>query len=181
MSRLDDAINLVMESRKMRTHAWIYNKEGEISDDVICGDIIPFLNELKEYEINVSDAWMCKFLNGKHDIVFNTYNNGACVSNDIVVYGRNCNDAYIVAIAVHLFGDARCNYSDYFVCKFDSEYEFFGLESTMQSVEINNRYVADVNIFDECYSVYDYENNTDVGEFYEIEKSELLKELEERA
>lgn len=181
MSRLDRAIKDVMDCRTMDKHAWIYNDNGEIRDDVICGDVIPFLEELKEYEVNVSEGWLRRFISGVSTTAFNTYNYNTCVSNDFVVWHYENNDACIVAIAVHLYGDARCNYSDWFVCRFDALDELFELESAYQSIEINDRFSADVNIFSECYSVYDYVIGEDVGEFYEIEKSELIDELEKRA
>ena len=80
----------------------------------------------------------------------------------------------------NLFGDIRGNYSDYFAVKFDDG-AFYELESLNQTIDINDRFCADVNLFSELYNVYDYVNQTDIGEFYEIEKSELLKEIEKTA
>ena len=181
MSRLDRVIKDVMDCRTMDRHAWIYDDNGKIRDDVICGDIIPFLEELREYEVNVSDKWLMRFISGISTRAFNTYNYNACVSNDFVVWHYENNDVCIVAICVHLYGDARCNYSDWFVCKLDSLNHLFRLESADQSIDIDDRFVADVNIFSEGYSVYDYVIGEDIGEFYEIEKSELIDELEKRA
>lgn len=181
MSRLDRVIRDVMDCRTMDKHAWIYNDNGEIRDDVICGDVIPFLEELKEYEVNVTDAWVDEFLCHTGKFAFNTYNFNACVSNDLLVYYYENDNTCIVVAAVHLFGDARCNYSDYFACRLGSFQHFLELESAYQSIEINDRFTADVSIFGECYSVYDYVIGEDVGEFCEIEKSELIDELEKRA
>jgi len=180
MSRIDDVIKLVKSVRTGENKPWIYDEDGNISDDVICGDIIPFLEELKEHEINVSDSWINHFLHGVAVDGFYTYNFNACVSNDFVVWHYQNENVCIIAIAVHLFGDARCNISDWFVCKFSSMEEFFELESATQSINVNDRFSADVNIFSESYSVYDYVNGEDVGEFYEIEKSELIDELNKR-
>lgn len=181
MSRIDGVIELVKEARTGKNRPWIYDENGNIADGVICGDIIPFLDELKGYEISVSDGWITHFVQEVSTTGFNTYNFNACVSNDFVVWHYENDDVCIIAMAVHLFGDARCNYSDYFVCRFDSLEEFFELESALQSIEINDRFVADVSIFDECYSVYDYVNGGEVGEFYETEKCDLMEELMKRA
>ena len=48
MSRLDRVMELVKEYRKGNNRAWIYTEDGEIRKDVICGDVMPFLEELKE-------------------------------------------------------------------------------------------------------------------------------------
>ena len=181
MSRIDGVIELVKEARTGKNKPWIYNENGDIADNVICGDIIPFLEELKEHEVNVSNEWINHFINDVVTTGFNTYNFNACVSNDFVVWHYENNDVCIIAMAVHLFGDARCNYSDFFVCKFDSIEEFYELESAIQTIEINDRFVADVCIFDECYEVFDYINGGHIGEFYEVEKCDLIEELLKRA
>ena len=36
---------------------------------------------------------------------------------------------------------------------------------------------ADINIFDECYNVYDNDEGEDVGYFYDIEVSEVLEAI----
>lgn len=182
MSRLDSVIETVKEYRKPHVNrAWIYNDNGEIRDDVIVADIIPFLEELKDFEISISDKWIEKFVDEDADNGFNTYNWGANISNDIDVRYRKCGDAYIMVIMVHLCGDIRCNYTEWFACKFDYIEEFFELESATQYISINDRYSADVSIFSEGYNVYDYENGEDVGEFYDIEKSDLLKSINENS
>lgn len=179
MSRLENVIVQVKASRTGKNHAWIFDDNGNISDNVICGEALNLLEELKEYEINVSDAWIKNFLNNPKVKHYNTYNNGANISNDInTSHLITADGSEIIVIMVHLFGDIRGNYSDYFAVKFDDSYTFFELESLNQTIDINDRFCADVNLFSELYNVYDYINQTNVGEFYEIEKSELLKEIE---
>ena len=78
---------------------------------------------------------------------------------------------------VHRYGDVRGNYTDWAICKFNNMYEFFELESTTPSIEINDQYVADLCIFDETYHVWDYVNDNDIGYFYHTEKEDLLKAI----
>ena len=54
------------------------------------------------------------------------------------------------------------------------------LENVYQIVDINDKYSADINIFSEEYNVYNYEENKDVGYFYETDKKDLLKEILKR-
>ena len=49
----------------------------------------------------------------------------------------------------------------------------------IQSKEINDRYIADISLMTEGYNVYDYINGEDIGEFYELEKSDLLNAINE--
>ena len=83
---------------------------------------------------------------------------------------------------VHLYGDIRCGYSDYFVIsmgEYDSLIELFSYEdfdSTIGYKELNENYIADYDMFSECIIVFDKDGN-EVGEFYETEKEELLKEV----
>ena len=82
--------------------------------------------------------------------------------------------------AVHLYGDVRCNYTDYVALKMDID-SFFELDCWMSYIDINDRYTVDLNAWSNGYNVYDRETETDIGEFYEIEKSELLKAIAEKA
>ena len=61
MSRLTNVIEAVKASRVGENRAWIYDENGNISDEVICGNVIPFLEELKEYEINANDEFISEF------------------------------------------------------------------------------------------------------------------------
>ena len=85
-----------------------------------------------------------------------------------------------MVIAVHLRGDIRANYSDYFAVKMRGFYEFYELESMFQHKDITNTLAADINLMSEGYSVYDYEHDNDLGEFYEIEIKDALPEITAR-
>ena len=178
-SRLDNVIEQVKESRKGKNRAWIYNEEGKIADNVMCCEVLDILEELKNYEVEVTDEWIENFKNNPKVKGDNTYNWGANISNDLNMdYLESDNEAVVMVIMVHLYGDIRAGYSDYFVVKFDSMYEFYELESVTQQKTVNENMVADLNALSEIYNVYDYEKQEDVGEFYCLELEDLLEEIQ---
>ena len=180
MSRLTNVIEAVKTSRIGENRAWIYDENGNISNDVICGDVIPFLEELKEYEIEKSDEFIEDFIKDADN--FYTYNYGCAIDKDISAWYKNDNP--IMIVCVHLFGDARWGFSDYFVIEMDDYYDncpltqFLQLENAFQSVDINDRYSADIYIFNEMYDIYDTIKGETIGSDYAIEKNDLdiLKE-----
>ena len=199
MSNLDNIIADIENVNKTYDF-WIRDENGNIKDDVICGNIIPFLKELKDYEVDMTqeeiestiDFW---YNNSKlrNTANFwgsnlkakcwgdNTYNHGANIDHDIDYRVIELESGGVwFAFMVHRYGDVRGNYTDWAVCKFDYVEEIFELESTTQTVEIDNRYVADICIFNESYYVWDYINNETVGCFYEIEKENLMEVIKER-
>ena len=179
MSRLTNVIEVVKASRLSQNYSYIYDENGNISDDVILGDILPYLEELKEYEINVSDKFISDFKRDADN--YYSYNYSCCIDKDISIWYKENNP--IAIICVHLYGDARWGFSDYFVVKMDDYYDnciltqLFQLDSVYQTISINDRYSADINIFSEEYSIYDYEENKDIGWFYEIDKKDVLEEI----
>ena len=179
MSRLTDVIEAVKASRTGENRAWIYDENGNISNEVICGDVIPFLEELKEYEIEKSDEFIENFIKDAEN--FYTYNYNCAIDKDISVWYKNDNP--IMIVCVHLFGDARWGFSDYFVIEMDDYYDdtpltqFLQLDSVYQTVDINNRYCADINIFREEYDVYDTEECNVICNTYGIEKKEVIAEI----
>lgn len=180
MTRLDAVIKDIKEVNKT-CGAWIYEPNGKIKDDVICGDVLKLLYELKDYEIETTEKsidWIVVNAN-KH---WNTYNWNANIDHNIDVAEMEINGYTYMAIMVHRYGDVRANYTDRFLVRFDSEYEWFELESRMQyKIICDGKYCVDIDIMSECYSVYDWELGESIGEFYEIEVKDLLNEIEERA
>ena len=191
MSNLDNIIADINEVN--RTYGfWIRDEKGELKDDVICGEVIPFLESLKEYEVDMPQSeikdmmnfWDSNFDKPKY-WADNTYNHGANIDHDIdyrVVESEH--DGTWLALMGHRYGDVRGNYTDWAVCKFDSIYEFWELASEPQYKNFSDgekfeRYTADINIFDECYNVYDNDLGKDVGYFYETEVEEVLKHIKE--
>ena len=177
MSRLEKVVEEVKKARIGNGRAWIFDDNGKIKDEVICGEVLELLDEFQDYEINVSDRYIENFLSRDDVKGYNTYNINAAVSNDLDYYVLETNETCIVIMKVHLFGDIRCGYSDYFALKFDSVFDFYSLDNWIQSKEINEQYTATIYLYQECYSVYDYKNSEDVGSHYECEVSDLLETL----
>lgn len=179
MSRLDNVIEQVKSIRRINKNhrAWIFDDNGNIKSDVLCGDILPFLEELKDFEINVSDKTMESILYHANSEGY-TYNWGANVCNDIAWKFKDLkNGECIAAICIHLYGDARGGFSDWFVCKFDYDTQMRELESAMQHKYITDNLVADIDIFSEGYEVYDHEQDETIGSFCTLEVADLLEEL----
>ena len=181
MSRLTNLIEEVKASRLGENRAWIYDENGSISNDVICGDIIPYLEELKDYEIDATDEFISEFKKGADN--YYSYNYGDCIDKDISIWYKKGNP--IAIICVHLFGDARCGFSEDFVVEMNNYYDdcvltqLFQMESVYQTVDIDDRYFADINIFSESYEIYDSEKNESVCTDYTIEKKDVLEAIKE--
>ena len=176
MSRLDNVIKDI-ENVNKECHAWIYDADGNIKDDVICGNVLELLYELKDYEIETTEKsidWIVEHATHR----WNTYNWNANIDHHIDVAELEIDGYTYMAIMVHRYGDVRANYTDRFVVRFDDVEEILYLESRLQFKDINDRYTCDIDIFSECYNVWDNDNQTSVGEFYEIEVSDLLNEIE---
>ena len=179
-TRLDNVIEQVKNARKGEHRPWIFNDDGEIADNVMCCEALHILEELKDYEIDVSDEWIEKFFNNPKVKGDNTYNWGANISNDFNMnYIENDNNEVVMLIMVHLHGDIRAGYSDYFAVKFDSMYQFFELESVTQIKSVSENMAADLNAFTETYDVYDYDKEETIGTFYCIELADLLEEIKD--
>lgn len=175
MSRLDNVIKDI-ENVNKGAYAWIYDANGNIKDDVICGDVLDLLYELKNYEIETTEKsidWIVVNAN-RH---WNTYNWNANIDHNIDVAEMEINGYTYMAIMVHRYGDVRANYTDRFLVRFDDEDEFNELESRMQYKDIADRYTCDIDILCEWYNVWDCENQCYVGEFYDIEADDLLAEI----
>lgn len=180
MSRLDNVIKDIENVNKER-HAWIYDDNGNIKDDVICGNVLDLLYELKDYEIETTEKsidWIVENANER----WNTYNWCANIDHNIDVAEMKINGYTYMAIMVHRYGDVRANYTDRFLVRFDNGDEVFYLESCTQCKDVvDGRYTCDIDIFSELYYVWDNEKQIDIGEFYEIEVEDLLEAINERA
>lgn len=175
MTRLEQVIEDVKERRKGKGAAWIFDDNGNIREDVIVGDILPLLKELKEYEINVTDGWIDRFKRNHPN--FYTYNWNANVSNDFAGW-YTTESPCIMVLNVHLGGDARVVWDTDFVIKVDSLEAFWSLEEMTQPKDVNDRYVADIDLISESYYVYDTETGETIGPFCEMERDDLLREIE---
>ena len=176
MTRLDAVIEDIKEVNKT-CGAWIYDADGNIKDDVICGSVLPLLYELKDYEVEPTEKSIDWFVEnaGRR---WNTYNWNANIDHDIDVAEMEIGGHTYMAIMVHRYGDVRANYTDRFLVKFDDCYEWSELESIMQYKTIcDGRYFINIDIMTETYNVWDSVEEVSVGEFYEIEVEDLLNEI----
>lgn len=180
MTRLDAVIKDI-EAVNKTCNAWIYDADGNIKDDVICGNVLPLLYELKDYEVESTEKsidWIVE----NADRRWNTYNWNANIDRHIDVAEVEIDGYTYMAIMVHRYGDVRANYTDRFLVRFDDCYEWAELESIMQYKTIcDGRYFIDIDIMTETYTVWDNEEEVSVGEFYEIEVEDLLNELNKDA
>ena len=83
MSRLDNVIKQVKEARNGKNKPWIFDDKGNIKDDVLICDVLPLLESLKEYEIEISNSEIEKYLESEYYSAENTYNWNANISNDL--------------------------------------------------------------------------------------------------
>ena len=179
MTRLDAVIEDIKEVNKA-CGAWIYDADGNIEDDVICGNVLELLYELRDYELDLPKGaidYVVESANRR----WNTYNWNANIDHHIDVAELEFDGYTYMAIMVHRYGDVRANYTDRFLVRFDNEYEWFELNSRVQYKTIcDGRYCVDIDIMSECYNVYDWELDESIGEFYEIEVEDLLKEINQK-
>lgn len=181
MTNLDNIIRDIEEVNATYDF-WIRDKNGQIKEDVICADIIPFLKDLKEYEIDIPQDTVVAMRNEALELDTaehgNSYNWNANVDHDFEFsIVRESDDSVVFYISVHRFGDVRGNYTDYAVCKFDNEFELWELDSTIQCKTFNDRYIADINIWFDTYSVYDTETCETYYEIYDIEVEDALETI----
>ena len=80
MTRLENVIEEVKSVRTGSGCAWIFDENGNIRDDVLVGDVLPLLEELKEYEIDITDEEIEAFINDEETKGDNTYNWNANIS-----------------------------------------------------------------------------------------------------
>lgn len=180
MTRLDAVIKDIEAVNKIG-YAWIYDADGNIKDNVICGNVLPLLYELRDYEVETTEESIDLVVKNANRH-WNTYNWNANIDHDIDVAEVCLNGYTYMAIMVHRYGDVRANYTDRFLVRFYDCYEWSELESIMQYKTIcDGRYFIDINIMSETYNVWDNEEEVSVGEFYEIEVEDLLNELNKDA
>lgn len=185
MSRLDEVIKQTKKAQTGEHRPWIFDENGNISDNAIVADSLEFIKNLKPYEINVTDEWIEKFRKGAE--CYYTYNYGSSASHDIVIWYKG--KLPIALICLHLAGDqCRGYFSDFFAVKMEDRF-YDDMVCTLstwadekcESVAINDHLAADVSLFRDTYNVYDYEKQEDIGTYYELDKEVFLEELAENA
>ena len=108
-TRLENVIKQVKNARTGTYKPWIFNDDGTIKNNVIIGEVLYLLEEMKKYEISVSDEYISNFL--KIDCnkfrAGNTYNANANISNHIDYKALETDDCCIFLVQFHLYGDIR--------------------------------------------------------------------------
>ena len=174
-------------------------------------DIIDVLNHLEDYEIpEIVDYWdfeededgeeeevlheisaeeYLELLDSQGMLVEektsnNTYNWSAPISNNFYyhVYKNLRDDNLIIKIAIHKYGDARCNYTDEFCIVVDSEEEFFDIlceSDTFNTIEIDEKkYYIDIRLFNDMFEVCT-EDGDCIGDIYVESDEEAIREIKE--
>ena len=114
----------------------------------------------------------------------NTYNWSAPISNDFYyyIYENLRDDNLIIKIAIHRYGDARCNYTDEFCIIVDSEEEFFDIlceSDTFNTIEIDEKkYYIDIRLFNDMFEVCT-EDGDCIGSIYAEDDEEAIREIKE--
>lgn len=89
----------------------------------------------------------------------------------------------VVLFCVHVGADACVGFTDYFVCEFLYEGEFFSLESAQQFKYIESfegvDYAIDMNIFSETYDVFSYKYNDYILNDFDVDLGSLLGKIHE--
>lgn len=178
MGKINMIIKDLKSLHKGPNRPWIYDENGNMKDNIICGDVIPLLEELKEYEVGWSDSRIERFVDESE--VNNTYNWSANINHDICYYWKE--GSPFIAMMIHRTGDIRGNYTDWFVVASDVSFEhplewLDEFNSSFQHKDFGGHYVADIDLFREDYSVYDLEKDEPVGDYYALEVEDLLEEI----
>ena len=170
-------------------------------------DTIDILNNLEDYEIpEIIDYWTFEEEDGEdievlHEISAeeyleilddngylveetsnNTYNWSAPVSDNFYyhIYKNLRDDNLIIKIAIHKYGDIRCNYTDEFCIVVDSKEEFFDIlcESDKSNyIEIDGKkYYIETRFSDDMFEVNTKEGYY-VGEIYAEDDEEVIEEI----
>ena len=129
-------------------------------------NMISFLEDCYEYEETYCN---------------NTYNWSAPINRDFYyhIYQSKIYDTIYITMAVHVYGDVRCNYTNEFLLQFDSIEEFYevlGNNSKYYTIEVDYgvEYYVNVDLFNDGTMVND--EWFDTSDFTTIE--ELQKHLE---
>ena len=173
-------------------------------------DIIDVLNHLEDYEIpEIVDYWdfeededgeeeevlheisakeYLELLDSQEMLVEetsnNTYNWSAPISNNFYyhVYKNLRDDNLIIEMAIHRYGDARCNYTDEFCIVVDSEEEFFDIlceSDIFNTIEIDGKeYYVDIRMFSDVFEVSDTDGEC-IGTIYAEDDEEAIREIKE--
>ena len=134
------------------------NQDKQDIIDIFKLEPLHMANELAAFDLSVMNS-------------FNTYNWGAPYIFD----GIACDDTYdgIALVNIHLGGDARCNYSEPYIC--EEPYALFS-QNTFLDIELTNGEMYSMS----CDNSEAYFNTETFDPYYiDFDKNVTLEQLEE--
>ena len=159
----------------------IHKLESDFSDSYII-DTLDIIEALEDYESDVTIEDVIESYGDVNPVCNNSYNWSSPLSNDIdyriydVGYGFYDSKTY-VEIAVHRYGDARCNYTDYILYEFDCVEEFYELllESNIyDTIEVDGvQYDLVIDVLSDTIEVEGYN-----GDYFTIVASDRSEAIE---
>ena len=171
-----------LEGREVGSGYFRHIYTNEVNADTI--SILDVLENLKQYEIEVSAEEFLEIEEYEEIKSDNSYNWGAPISNyfNYRIYKSSLYEGIIVEFSVHRYGDVRCNYTEEIYFRFNNEYEFYEvLEESNKyfTIEKNNiEYDIYIDIFSECPTIEKTLIEECETEYLEgLEAYELLEEL----
>ena len=152
----------------------------ELTTDDFTIDVMDILEALKDYEVTEIPVFTDDEEYEETECN-NTYNWSAPINRDFYyhIYQSKIDDTIYITMAVHIYGDVRCNYTNEFLLKFDyieEFYEVLGNSSKYYTIEVDYgvEYYVDVDLLNEGVRVNG--DWYDTSDFTTIE--ELQKQLE---
>lgn len=207
MTLLEKSLNTIKNLRGQDVE--VFGQPHHVEDSIrwndLVIDVVEVFGNLKEYEITKYEYYnpdteeyediefndcdeFISYMDDTYGIeevsIDNSYNWSSPISNNFYIhqyYNRDL-DYYYYIIAIHMYGDVRGNYTNEFVLKFDSDYEFMELLNecnkyyTLQDKDGNELYF-DLGIFDEGLTYegeYSY-NGLDLSAYENID--DLQKDI----
>lgn len=171
----------LIEEVKAAHGSWLFDENGNLSDNVIAVDTVDLLEALAPDEYK-GEFDVDEFKKSAQN--FYSYNSGNVLTHDISLWYKE--DSPFGVLSVHLSGDARWGFSDDVVINAGDEDEnallhLLYLDETSSLIDLNDEYYADLNAFSEEYPVYNTKTGELVDYFYDVEKEDVLKAIAKEA
>lgn len=160
----------------------LYLKDWEIDipSDIVSMYRNEFGNGVLQYMELLSGEDMELFSGG------NSYNHSGNIFRDIDF--RTCeteNGKYLVAIQMHIGGDIRANYTDFFLLEFDFDTQFYEVLSDFENEQScfdykynGKEFYITPRIFSEILDIYCVDNEEDIYCIYAINEEDLERQLD---
>lgn len=183
ISNLENVKKEIQITRKGEFAAGIY-KDGKLADNIILVDALKVIEAFAKNVINLDNMpaeeqeKLIDFICNNAEVNGNTYNCNGKITNDMNYNIVKIGNYYYAVIMFLLGGDIRGRYTDYLLLKFEDVDDFFSINGKYGFDKvINNEYYADIDIFSNTYEVRSRVEGIYIGEFYEVETGELLKQI----